>query len=319
VEQGKAATGDHKGTIDDHSDTDSSDHEADDEDEWDLDSAAEEADPPSYDNTLKSDDIPALTRSVLLGAEPPTGVKLPLPVILPQRRPREKSRGFVRAYAPVLNDTGIDQATFLRFLKAFHAGSQASKVIDVIFISSIIAGFAPSAIAMAVTTAVSIAAGTAKELQSRKRANSFLDDMNKKLFMPRGLIALVMTFKPDIPITAQRSGPLSIVGGAIGSLISHQELDMNQSIAKYYVDDSVTGMKKQLQGLRLSAAKTKGELAMPEAAPLIYPTLEEVAEAVAVSAKGEGEGEGEEVEKKKNAFQRSSKCKSSKMSIFVRY
>lgn len=42
--------------------------------------------------------------------------KLPCAVIIPQKRPESKTHGFVRAYAPVLNDCGIDQATFLDFL-----------------------------------------------------------------------------------------------------------------------------------------------------------------------------------------------------------
>jgi hypothetical protein len=42
--------------------------------------------------------------------------KLPCAIIIPQKRPESKTHGFVRAYAPVLNDCGIDQATFLDFL-----------------------------------------------------------------------------------------------------------------------------------------------------------------------------------------------------------
>lgn len=44
---------------------------------------------------------------------------LQCPVILPQRRPRDKSRGFVRAYAPMLMDCDIDQDSFLMFLDYF--------------------------------------------------------------------------------------------------------------------------------------------------------------------------------------------------------
>lgn len=43
------------------------------------------------------------------------------PVIIPQRRPRDWKRGFMRAYAPVLDDSGISQDTFMDFLKTFHA------------------------------------------------------------------------------------------------------------------------------------------------------------------------------------------------------
>jgi hypothetical protein len=92
---------------------------------------------------------------------------------------------------------GIDQETLIRFQKAFHKSSQPQKYWDVIMISSDIAGFAPSAIAMGVTTAVSIAAGVSKEMQGRKRTNDFLDEMNRVLFMPRGLICMIIAFKPE--------------------------------------------------------------------------------------------------------------------------
>ena len=42
--------------------------------------------------------------------------QLALPVVLPQRRPRDRSRGFIRAYAPMLQDVSIDQTTWLDFL-----------------------------------------------------------------------------------------------------------------------------------------------------------------------------------------------------------
>lgn len=53
--------------------------------------------------------------------------RLPYPVILPQRRPRRRKRGFMRAYAPVLQDCNVDQKTFLGFLDALE---QASKVSE---------------------------------------------------------------------------------------------------------------------------------------------------------------------------------------------
>lgn len=46
---------------------------------------------------------------------------LSVPVIVPERRPGSKHRGFVRAYAPVLMDCGIDQDTFMDFLIGFEA------------------------------------------------------------------------------------------------------------------------------------------------------------------------------------------------------
>ena len=57
-----------------------------------------------------------------------TGGNLPGPVIIPQRRPHNKSRGFVRAYAPVLANCDIDQATFMGFHKAMYKASQVCQL-----------------------------------------------------------------------------------------------------------------------------------------------------------------------------------------------
>lgn len=52
--------------------------------------------------------------------------RLQFPVIIPQRRPEDKSRGWVRAYAPALMNCGIDQYTFLNFLDSFNESSKVS-------------------------------------------------------------------------------------------------------------------------------------------------------------------------------------------------
>ena len=52
---------------------------------------------------------------------------LPYPVIIPQKRPHSKARGFVKAYAPILESCGVDQASFLEFLDVFHKASQVGR------------------------------------------------------------------------------------------------------------------------------------------------------------------------------------------------
>lgn len=61
----------------------------------------------------------ALARELvaMAGPVPDSTQRLPCPVIIPQRRSRNKDRGFVRAYASVLDDCGIGQGVFLRFLE----------------------------------------------------------------------------------------------------------------------------------------------------------------------------------------------------------
>ena len=140
IDQGKAVPADapHQVSVDDSERID------DDEAYWELDEATD-PDPPAYDYSPSmrgeidyaepesgeaKPDVHKLVQKFLISHPAPTHAatgQLPCPVIIPQRRPRTKSRGFVRAYAPVLDDCGIDQDTFLEFLKTFHKASQVNK------------------------------------------------------------------------------------------------------------------------------------------------------------------------------------------------
>ena len=117
---------------------------------------------------------------------------LPCPVIIPQRRPRNRSRGFVKAYAPVLEGCGVDQETWMDFLETFDKASQASPIFGGIVIAASLVGFVPSVSAMVASTLVQAAATTAIVVQSRSRINTFLDDINEHFFRPRGLFVLLI-------------------------------------------------------------------------------------------------------------------------------
>ena len=106
-----------------------------DEDEacWELDEAAALEDPSSTVLDEKTEgnepkaDVHKLVQKFLTAHPAPSNtVRGPLecPVIIPQRRPHNKARGFVRAYAPALEDAGIDQDTWMEFLKIFHKSQQ---------------------------------------------------------------------------------------------------------------------------------------------------------------------------------------------------
>ncbi|KAK9319958.1 hypothetical protein V1517DRAFT_356584, partial [Lipomyces orientalis] len=252
-----------------------------DEDDWDLDDAVEE-----YTGLGASEDqepqidTDELLRTFMDGIPPPPKAadvaKLPCPVIIPQRRPRNKSRGFIRAYAPVLEGCGIDQTMFMNFLKTFHQASQASyrpefsftphqliqppqssPYLDVINLAAFAAGFAPSGIAKAASVAVQVSVGFAKEIQARQRTNSFLDKMNNEFFKPRGLFCLIMTYKPD------QSAP-------------HEIVDICQTVRQTLAPASSTA-REHLKKFRLSSGKTYGEVELPESAPLIFPALDSLA------------------------------------------
>lgn len=126
IAKGKAIPADHKtGHLEDEgSDSDPSEL---DEADWELDEAGDGYADEENAYGERQAGAGELVQSFIDQHPPPYTTargRLPCPVIIPQRRPKNKSRGFVRAYAPVLMDCGIDQATFIDFLKAFHKASQ---------------------------------------------------------------------------------------------------------------------------------------------------------------------------------------------------
>jgi hypothetical protein len=110
-----------------------------------------------------------------------------------------------------------------------------------------------------VTTAlVQVASETSKQIQSRYRTNSFLDQMNNKFFGPRGLFCMVLTYKPHL---ASRAVPI----------------DTSATIAKV-LTPADSEFREKLKSIRTSSGVTQGEMELPEAAPLIFPALDVAAE-----------------------------------------
>lgn len=97
---------------------------------------------------------------------------LPLPVIIPQRRPQNKSRGWARAYAPALMGAGIDEATFLGFVDRFNEESKASPYLHVVNVAGAGVGFIPGITPMLISMAVPIAVSAAKKAQSTHQSVS---------------------------------------------------------------------------------------------------------------------------------------------------
>jgi hypothetical protein len=289
-------------------DTDSSyesslDDDSDDE-AWALDEAGTQSDgdePPSYDEVQTGsyrETTSELVQEIMVsssthpanpsGAAPLVCRPLPCPVILPQRRPKKRARGFVRAYAPVLADAGIDQETFLTFLKNLHKSSQASPIFDVIGVSARIAGFAPSVIALVVCAAVEVGARAGAEVQRRSRTNNFLDQVNETLFVsdvlsrllapirrlilsqkPAGLFAMIVRYKPA------RTEDYQHVQAESVNLSTYRAIAKYSKQRSYDADGaSSQSMGDRMSNLRLASDTTRGTVQMPEAAPLIYPELD---------------------------------------------
>ena len=118
------------------------------------------------DEFLKRHPLPVLTPG---GA--PTTSRLRHPVIIPQRRPGNRLRGFVRAYAPDLMSCGIDQETWIDLLVTFTRASRSPKWMAALNLAGG-AGFAIPAHAAGagVGIAVQIVTAIAMELKSRSQS-----------------------------------------------------------------------------------------------------------------------------------------------------
>lgn len=257
-------------------------------------------DPPTYSRELGAtgfdDESPppypdeeSINMADLKAPPPPTTSSSPprmsCPVVIPQRRPGSKTRGFVRAYAPVLADYGIDQDTFLTFLKSFHKASQASPVLNVITVGAGALGNIPEPFSMLAGIGVSVLSGTAADLQGRLRANSYLDQANELLFKPRELYCLVMSFRPDVV----PNGDVAI-----------EPVDTSK-VALKWLSPPNSSFRMQASKLRDYSGKTRGEAEMPETAPLIYPDTG-YAELGRRASKDATAKEDSSTEKKRSAF-----------------
>ena len=161
--------------------------EENDEADWDLDEAAEESiredlswtradistgDVP-YPAAEKMAHIDSIVQSFLdkhpSSPGPKNTAELDCPVIIPQRRPGNRKRGFVHAYAPALADCGVDETTFSDFLKDLYRASQASRTLHAVDAGVLIAGLVPEMTVAMTAGMIRAATRTAIEVQTRKR------------------------------------------------------------------------------------------------------------------------------------------------------
>ncbi|GIJ84641.1 hypothetical protein Asppvi_003490 [Aspergillus pseudoviridinutans] len=252
-----------------------------DEEQWELDDAQDElierepANPKKRPQTL---DPKKITQYFIDDYPVPQGIerrgKLTLPVVLPQRRPKDRTRGFIRAYAPELMNAGIDQAMFLDFLETFNLATQASPWINAINMAGIALmplHLAPG-IGQAATVALYLTVQVMKNMQSRKRHvallriavlllivsshryHTVMDQMNEQFFQPRGLYAMVLTWNPETDATN--------VG-----------INLNETISKNLTPPE--GISKVVYQYKPSMGNTNG-VAFTETAPLVFPALDKL-------------------------------------------
>jgi hypothetical protein len=218
--------------------------------------------------------------------------RLALPVILPQRRPKTRSRGFIRAYAPVLDDMGIDRDTFLDFIDTINKALEPNPWLYAINLAGLAGLAVPHPFTFLVGIVASITTDFAMEAQSRFTSNNLLDHVNAEFFIPRQLICLVVTWKSDsceealltrVDVEEQptQAGLNSDLVQGMTDIVAQQPNNLGR---RRRVQEKIQEMMKSSGG----AYKSMGS------ALLVFPSWEQLP-----STPGEGTGD-----KKKNALDR---------------
>lgn len=230
---------------------------------WQLDDAQMElAPPPDYATVMAQDiDVNAMAEGFVrnhtfLSNQQIQHHRLPMPVILPQRRPGARARGFIHAYAPLLQDVGIDQTTFIDFIKELNMATAPSPWINAINVAAIAVQHVPEPITIAVSITAQITTQVSLQAHSRSKTNAFLNKMNAEFFRPLGLIAIVMTWQPSRP----------------GEVVTQVTLDKSLEQATQQASATGGGISNRIQA---SHGTTNFE--WPESAPLVFPTLDKLA------------------------------------------
>ena len=214
-----------------------------------------QSDPSSSSETTETEATDPLTLasaflSRLSPSTPSSFQPLPYPIILPQRRPSDRSRGFLPAYAPILSSCNISESLFLDFLCTFNKSTQATKWIAALNLASLATVCLPTLTSVLVSMAITAATTAAMEVQGRVKTNCFLDKVNEQFFMPRGLFCLVVTWNPEVEDARQAVDFEAMAKRAMGS----------------------SGKRNPMSKLKSSSGSTYGEFGWPEIAPLIYPS-----------------------------------------------
>ncbi|KAJ5701297.1 hypothetical protein N7488_008845 [Penicillium malachiteum] len=135
-------------------------------------------------------------------------------------------------------------------------------------------GCLPELTCQLVNVVILCATKAAKEIQARYRTNGFLDRANQELFMPRGLFAMVMSFKDQPPEDSQNGQSkfiTKVLTGMNKICVQTERLDIEQALVKYSnPDPGLSKLQKAKKRLRSVQGETTGLLKLPDCAPLVY-------------------------------------------------
>ncbi|KAK2055183.1 hypothetical protein LY76DRAFT_596273 [Colletotrichum caudatum] len=127
-----------------------------------------------------------------------------------------RSRGFVSNYSSSLRDAGIDEGAFSTFINQLNRLAELKPRAQAIDFSGFAHLCSSTDQDVFMSMAVGMAFETAKGIQHSTAMNKLIDKTNNELFRPKGLVCLLMTWKPEGPTSsaldrAIRSRPVQVV------------------------------------------------------------------------------------------------------------
>ena len=94
---------------------------------------------------------------------------LALPVVIPQRRPGGRSRGFIRAYAPLLDGSAVDESTFLELIHDLNVICLPDPKINAINLASFATQALPTVTGIIISRVIYKISQAALEAHSRTK------------------------------------------------------------------------------------------------------------------------------------------------------
>lgn len=216
------------------------------------------------------------------------------PIVIPQRRPGSKERGFIMAYPPDLERFGINQAEFLAFLQGCNKAVQGNAALAAVQVAGFGVSCAPELISMVVGTAVQYGAGYANSKAAQWKTNTFMDKYNEELFAPNGLLCLPMVYDPNVEecpdqpqgsrsSLSQRLQNFQGAGGMASKLQSPYHKSEGSSLPDHiapliYISDEIKSREARRQaskGQRMKDAWTSFNTYLDKRAQVSYVSISE--------------------------------------------
>lgn len=211
---------------------------------------------------------------------PPT---LPLPILLPQRRPTTRTRGFTPAYAPILSSFSIPRPAFLSFILSLNASLEPNPYLAAINLAGFVGEASPEpVVSVLVGLGVEVVTDAIMQAQSRARSNAFLERVNEGFFKPRGLFAFVGSWEPggegECVVNVRE-------GEGDGEGVARPRFDLARTGKGVVVGGELAARAAWAdlnQQVRRAIAPSGGGVVTMRSAELIWPSADEVAEATPV-------------------------------------